>query len=68
MSAAQDTITQATVDTAVRQEVHSHGHNHEHGKLVAHKHVFDMEHMEVALFAAVVGIGAKEWYASHIIR
>lgn len=65
MSTAQDTITQATVDTAVRQEIHKHGHNHEHG-VVAHKHVFDMEHMEVALFAAIVGIGAKEGYAFHI--
>ncbi|KAG0602055.1 hypothetical protein M758_11G156800 [Ceratodon purpureus] len=56
---AEGAIVKATVDTVVHQEVHSHGHNHEHG-FVGHKHVFDTEHMEVALFAAIVGIGAKE--------
>ena len=62
MSGAQDTIVQATMDTVVNQEAH---HDRKHG-FARHKHVFDMEHMEFALFAAIVGIGTKEGYASLI--
>jgi hypothetical protein len=65
MSGAQDTIVQATMDTIVNQEAHSHRHDREHG-FARHKHVFDMEHMEFALFSAIVGIGTKEGYASLI--
>lgn len=65
MLAFQDTV-QTTIGAAAQLEVHSHGHDHEHG-IVGHKHVLDMEHMGVALFAAIVGIGAKEGYASLFI-
>lgn len=58
MLAVQDTV-QTTIDTVAQPGVHSHGHDHDHGA-VGHKHGLDMEHMGVALSAAIVSIGAKE--------
>lgn len=57
--AVQDTV-QTTVGTVAHLEVPSHGHDHEHGFAVGHSHALDMEHMGVALFAAIGSIGAKE--------
>ncbi|KAG0587956.1 hypothetical protein KC19_2G204300 [Ceratodon purpureus] len=59
MLAVQDTV-QTTVDTVVHLEVPSHGHDHDHGLAVGHSHSLDMEHMGVALVAAIGSIGAKE--------
>jgi len=59
MFAIQDTV-QSTVDTVAHLEVPSHGHENEHGFAVGHSHALDMEHMGVALFAAIGSIGAKE--------
>lgn len=53
-----DTVVQTTMDT-IHQQAQSHSHNHEDGA-VGHHHGIDMEHMEVALFAAIVSIGVKE--------
>jgi len=59
--AVQDTV-QTTADTVANLGGHSHDHDHDHGVL-GHTHGLDMEHMGVALLAAIVGIGAKEGYA-----
>ena len=59
MLAAQDTV-QSTVDTVAHLEVPSHGHDREHDFAVGHSRALDMEHMGVALFAAIGSIGAKE--------
>lgn len=59
MLAVQDTV-QTTLDTVGHLEVPSHGDDHEHGSVVGHNHALDMEHMGVALFAAIASIGAKE--------
>jgi hypothetical protein len=59
MLAVQDTV-QTTVDTVAHLEVPSHGQDHEHESAPGHSHALDMEHMGVALFAAIASIGAKE--------
>lgn len=61
MLAVQDTV-QTTVNTVATLGGHSHDHDHGHG-LGGHTHGLDMEHMGVALLAAIVSIGAKERYA-----
>jgi len=60
MLAVQDTV-QTTVDSVANLGGHSHDHDHGHG-LGVHTHGLDMEHMGVALLAAIIGIGAKEGY------
>ena len=64
MSGAEDSIVQVTVDNVVHEKAHSHSddHNHGHDFILGHKHTFNMEHMKVALFAAIIGIGVKERY------
>ena len=61
MSAVQDSV-QTAVETAAQLEVPSHDHDHEHEFALGHSHLLDMEHIEIALFAAIGSIGVKEGY------